>query len=866
MRPGVIGSFLLALSVTAGGAFAQNQYYLSQVANGDSGGYRFRTSFILFNNTDTDTAVDLKLTSDSGAPFSVTLIGVGTGSEFSISLIAGATRFLQTDGSGALATGAATVDSPVSIGVSAIFTIYDSNGNYVTEAGVGSSNPLTDFVLPVDSRDSFSTGVALFNIGNGSATVTMELRDFNGVPSGQTSLDLGSNIHVARFVTGPEQLFPALSTFQGTMRVHSTVPIAALVLRQNAVPLSYTSLPVVSTSSTQNSQNLAQVANGSFAGGSFKTSFLLFNLTAAPVTATVSLTNDAGLPLTVTIPGKGTASSFNVPMSGFGSAFLQTDGSGDQTAGAATINSASPVGASAIFTVFDAQGRFQTEAGVGNSLLLTASTLPVDLTGNFDTGVAFFNPGSQTSVTLKLLDPTGTLVGNPVVLPLGSKNHTAQFISQIFSGTANFRGSLTVAAPSGVALLTLRQNSSPLSYTTLPVVSGFSSGRAFAPALLPQAQTGISASGSLVINQALSFGFRLTGQVSGAGMAQAIVAKRSDGVLYTGALDGETGRYLVVVDRGTYSLQVSFQPNGVAGGGTDSVTYSDTTPIQVSGDTTRDIQVPSIQLYAVSGTVSGLGTLPDRTGATVVFTSQDNTIQGQFTILDDGSYQGSLPNANYQAAITVPMIAFTPLQNESLALYNLASGNINGAPATVNLSIPGTAKVSGTVRASWLGAIALGIRVSATDKLYSPGTNTPFISAPATSSASADASGAYQMILSRGRSYLMGMSVPVLDGSRRLGTASFPFPPDVLNLDGDASYNLSLPALPEKATVTGRVTDSLGRALSGVSVTAYAQGLSGAPNLGFAANTITDSQGNYSLTLLSGTGYRLDFIPPIPTP
>ena len=59
--------------------------------------------------------------------------------------------------------------------------------------------------------------------------------------------------------------------------------------------------------------------------------------------------------------------------------------------GAATISSDVPVGACGIFSVFNAQGGFQTEAGVGATSAPYGITLPVDITGKFDTGVAGFN-------------------------------------------------------------------------------------------------------------------------------------------------------------------------------------------------------------------------------------------------------------------------------------------------------------------------------------------------------------------------------------------------------------------------------------------------------------------------------------------
>src|SRR6266542_1931783 len=115
----LVGVVFCALSLTRA-VCAQNRYFLSQVANGGS----FRTTLILFNNTHTAVTAALRLTDDSAGPLPVTIPGLGTGSQFTLSLDPGATRFLQTDGSGSLVTGAATVTATAKIGVSAIFTIY----------------------------------------------------------------------------------------------------------------------------------------------------------------------------------------------------------------------------------------------------------------------------------------------------------------------------------------------------------------------------------------------------------------------------------------------------------------------------------------------------------------------------------------------------------------------------------------------------------------------------------------------------------------------------------------------------------------------------------------------------------------------
>ena len=787
---------------------------------------------------------------------------LGRASEFNVFLAAGAAEILQTDGTGTLVTGAASVTASAKIGVSAIFTNFDSGGRYLTEAGVSSAEPQTDFVLPVDTTGLFNTGLALFNPGTSQAVVAAELRDSGGQTVATANFDLAAGGHVARFVAGSGQLFPSVAAFQGTLRVQSSTPVSALVLRQNETPLSFTSLPVVPAGASSLTRNLAQVANGSFDGGVFKTSFLLFNLSPGAASAVLTLTGNDGAPLAVTIPGRGTASTFNIPLPGRGAAFLQTDGSGTLAPGAATVTSGAPLGAAAIFTVFDPQGAFQTEAGVGDSPALSTLTFPVDMTGDLQTGFAFFNPGAAAAaVTLKLLDANGVPTGARSVFTLDPKRHTARFVAELFDTTANFTGTVSVSSTAPVTALTLRQNQSPLSYTTLPTAAGVSAGSASAPPLLSKTEPGLTITADSTFDETLGPGFRLTGQAGGQGQLHEIVALRSDGAVYSGEAVPETGRYVIAVPAGAYRLKGCFRPEGSGASGSLMMTYTEATSFQVSADAEHNVTLPAVSLYSVSGAITGFSGLPSGSGPRIVFTSGDNTAQGAFDVGADGSYRGLLPDGNYVAGLSVAGINFPPVQHEDLAVYSLGTTTVNGGPVTVSFPSPATSKVSGTVRAAWLGQFAFGIGVNATDRAAPP--PDICIQPPAGSAATADPAGQYQIILARDRSYGMQAAVPLLQGSRRLGTIGYPVGPAVLSLGADAPYDFNLPPLPAQVALDGRVTDRLGRGVEGVTVAAYSEALSDTPNASYSASTITDAEGRYAMTVLSGAHYQLAFFPPL---
>ncbi len=851
-------------------AFPQNTYYLPQVANGSFGSGSFKTTFVLFNNTDTPAVAVLKFTDDQGNELALNIPGLGSNGQ--ITLDGGASQTLQTDGSGSLVAGAATVTSTVSIGVTSIFTIYDSNGDFVTEAGVGNSPPMTKFVIPVDVTGAFDTGLALFNPGSGAASVTLSLFDTNGASAATPKvIPLGASAHLATFV---DQQF-TISNFRGTLVVESSAAVSALTLRQNAshpAP-TYTSLPVVASPSslTAVTMNFPQVANGSYGSVSFKTSFLIFNISPSAANVVLTLTKDDGSPFTVTIPGSGagtgTNSTFSFSLAAGASVFLQTDGLGAGTAGAATVTSNVPVGAAGIFTVLDSSGQFQTEAGVGDSPKLTALTLPVDISDNFDTGVALFNPGSSSlTMTLRLMDGNGVNIGSSASVPLAAKNHTARFVSQLFPGTTNFRGSLAISAPGGVAALTLRQNSSPLSYTTLPVASGTSSGKTQQAPLLSQTQTGVGLTSSQVINQKLPPGYRLSGTISGPGKPSVIEAQSGAASLFSGRIDSTSGKYLIVVPGGSYSLKVCFQPTPVTASSA-ICTYTDPNPVQVSADTSHDITLPALSLFHVSGTISGLSNItPSPTSLRIVFTS--DTIEGAFLVDSSGNYQGSLPAGSYKASITAT-IQISLLQTETLAIYSIGTINVSADVSGVNFSVPATAKLSGTIQGPGVTPPLVGTSALAADTSAPQVTQVLCAYPPTASSGTADMLTAqYQLLLATNRTYDLSVSVTLIEGgSTYIGSVIYPVSGAAsLTLTSDTTHDFTLPAFPAQVSVSGQVTDSSGKGVSGAFVTAYSQTITGAPDLGFTSGAQTDANGNYQFVVLSGTNYQLTFTPPAPAP
>jgi hypothetical protein len=859
MKMTLATAVLITPLLLANVANAQNKYYLPQIANGDYGSGRYKMTFVLFNQTDTDTTANLDLTDDSGIPLVMTVDGT-TASSFAIQLAAGASRLLQTDGQGSVVVGAATVTCATDIGVSAIFSIYDANGNYLTETGVGNSEALTSFVLPVDTTGLFNTGVALFNINGGSVTYTMTLRDTNGQQVGtQVQDQLEGLHHVARFVSGTGQLFPSVSNFQGTLTVQCSSPVAAMVLRQNSTPLSFTSLPTVSTGSTKSTLNLAHIANGSFGSGSYKMSFLIFNISSSTANVSLTLTDDDGLPLNLSIVGHGNQSRFDFSgLAPGASLFLQTDGAGSVVTGGATITSNTPIGASGIFTVLNSQGGFQTETGVGDSPVLTSLTLPVDITGSFNTGVAFLGVGaSGPTLTFRLLDSDGNSVGSSTTRTLAAKGHLAVFVSQLFPGTSGFRGSLAVTSTAGVAALTLRENDQPLSFTTLPVVSGTSSGKTPSPsgtALLWKTESGVTATSNVVKNVTLPSGFKLTGKVTGPGVARTVFASLGQTLSYSGSVNSQTGSYLVILPAGTYNISVGFTPNGVPSDQELSMSVQVASGVQISGDTSRDLTLPPVTLYQVSGVVTNLSNLPlayVSGPANILMDDSGNPPKtAQFTVdMTTGSYQGVLPAGTYSQGFNASF-STSGLQFQSLGLLTVATVSISGDTVIPPYAVPPTATLSGTVQGS-----------------SSPfgGTTLTATNAPATvvgTSVADMMTNQYQMFLAKNILYGVTVGVPLVEGYSVLGSMTFPLPAASLTLNQDtANFNFTVPPNPPLVTISGRVTDSGGSGVANVSISASSDSITGGQFSMFAGYGQTDAGGNYSMTVFSGTNYQIYYLP-----
>jgi hypothetical protein len=184
---------------------------------------------------------------DNGLPFLAGIVGIGETSSVDFSVFPLGSATISTDGQGAITVvGSAVISSEGTLGGVIRFNI-----SGVGIAGVGASQPLSGFVVPVRREaGGINTGIAIHNTEVTAVTLDLTLRDLQGLPvSGGTATiaDLPANGHLAQFIGGEGGLFPGANTddFLGTLVVEVTGGnVATAALELGTVVGEFTTLPV----------------------------------------------------------------------------------------------------------------------------------------------------------------------------------------------------------------------------------------------------------------------------------------------------------------------------------------------------------------------------------------------------------------------------------------------------------------------------------------------------------------------------------------------------------------------------------------------------------------------------------------------
>jgi hypothetical protein len=265
----------------------------------DGGGYS--SSLILMNtSTSTETGI-LLFRDDDGAPLAVNQAGGTSSHSFRYSIPSGGTFRFQTDGSvDDLKAGwvqlipDARTSTPTGWGVFS----YNPRSVLVTEAGFPAVVATTHARIYVDLSENHNTGLAIANVTESNASITIKAFQSDGTISVGTSagqLGLVGRGHGAKFAT---EFVPGLpSGFTGVLDISSPTPFAAFTMRSlynERNELLMTTFPVADAIETPRSPLTVPVRDG----GGYVTQFILLSPSSAS-TSTLGLYSQAGAPMAV---------------------------------------------------------------------------------------------------------------------------------------------------------------------------------------------------------------------------------------------------------------------------------------------------------------------------------------------------------------------------------------------------------------------------------------------------------------------------------------------------------------------------------------------------------------------------------------
>ncbi len=190
-----------------------------------------------------------------------------------------------------------------------------------------------------------------------------------------------------------------------------------------------------------------QIADGTFAGGFFKTTIFVANsASSGSGDVTMTFTTSAGDPFNVSFVDSNNqpVGSGNVVtiagLAGGQSRKLISTAATALTVGFATVTADSSIVANAVFSQFSGtpqQGTLLSEAAVTSASAALNQAIFVDESGSFRTALAYANPSSTTpaniTFNLQSLNAGGVPVLTTTRPALAASNHTSLFIDQLFA-------------------------------------------------------------------------------------------------------------------------------------------------------------------------------------------------------------------------------------------------------------------------------------------------------------------------------------------------------------------------------------------------------------------------------------------------
>jgi len=204
------------------------------------------TSEMVFANPSATSTASARIEffDDAGLPTVFNIAGTGSRSSIDFSVPPLGSVGISSDGGGPSKSGSAVVTADNVLGGVIRLGIPG-----LGIAGVGDSEPLNGFVVPVRRKaGGINTGIALRNVELATIGLSLTLRNKQGqvVAAGTREIaDLAAQGHLARFI---DELFPSAATdnFEGTLVVQAVRgKVAAVALELGSLPGQFTTLPVI---------------------------------------------------------------------------------------------------------------------------------------------------------------------------------------------------------------------------------------------------------------------------------------------------------------------------------------------------------------------------------------------------------------------------------------------------------------------------------------------------------------------------------------------------------------------------------------------------------------------------------------------
>jgi hypothetical protein len=299
--------------------------------------------------------------------------------------------------------------------------------------------------------------------------------------------------------------------------------------------------------------------------------------------------------------------------------------------------------------------------------------------------------------------------------------------------------------------------------------------------------------------------------------------------------------------------------NSGGSGDTANFWFYNSPLVTITSGATVALNCTSPTLYPVTGNITGLNAA--NTTGKILFYNIDGSQSYGYQTTTSSSYTLQVPNGTFQLSY----VTAWPPAATSVWYNNLGTVTVNGAAVTgPNLVIPATlANLSGAVSFSDTAPASMTIRAAEFQGISYVGGTSAILTATATSGAYS----AFKVLPTH--AYTMSLSYGVVGtgSTATAGTVNYtPVTNNPFTVNSDSTYDFTLPgipAAPSLVTISGTVTDNAGAAVSGVTVTATSNYLTGAtaPGVSYTSATATTSTtGAYSLMVVPGTDYTLSFV------